>query len=46
MQKIKTKFKDLQIFKSKNFFDKRGLFREVTLKKLIKKKLVFYVASK
>jgi dTDP-4-dehydrorhamnose 3,5-epimerase len=42
----KTKFKDLLIFSSKNFYDKRGLFRELTIQKLIKEKLVFTVISK
>ena len=28
----KTKFKDLIVFKSKNYYDKRGLFRELALK--------------
>ena len=42
----KTKFKDLLIFKSKNYYDKRGFFRELGLEKLIKQKLVFNVVSK
>lgn len=42
----KTNFKDLLIFKSKNFFDKRGFFRELSIEKKIKKKLVFTVISK
>ena len=42
----KTKFKDLLIFNSKNFYDKRGFFRELILKKFIKKKLIFTVVSK
>ena len=42
----KTKFKDLIIFKSRNFYDKRGFFRELAIEKLIKKKLVFTVVSK
>ena len=45
--KIKqTKFKDLLVFNSKNFHDKRGFFRELAIQKLIKKKLVFTVVSK
>ena len=45
--KIKqTKFKDLLVFSSKNFHDKRGFFRELAIQKLIKKKLVFTVVSK
>ena len=46
MKVLKTKFKDLLIFKSKNFYDKRGYFREVSLEKLIKQKLIFTVVSK
>ena len=42
----KTKFKNLLVFKSKNFFDNRGHFRELTLEKKIKKKLIFTVMSK
>jgi dTDP-4-dehydrorhamnose 3,5-epimerase len=42
----KTKFKDLTIFKSKNFFDNRGHFRELAIEKDIKKKLIFTVVSK
>ena len=42
----KTKFKDLIVFKSKNYYDKRGLFRELALKNKIKKKLIFTVVSK
>ena len=46
MKISKTKFKDLLIFKSKNFYDKRGYFRELTLEKIIKKKLPFTVVSR
>ena len=46
MKIIKTNFKGLNIFKSKNFFDNRGYFRELTIEKLIKKKLIFTVVSK
>tara|TARA_A100001388_G_C28752996_1_gene493316 strand:- start:807 stop:1325 length:519 start_codon:yes stop_codon:yes gene_type:complete len=46
MRILKTKFKDLLIFKSKNFYDNRGFFREISLEKLIKKKLIFTVVSK
>lgn len=42
----KTKFKNLLVFKSKNFFDNRGYFRELALEKKIKKKLIFTVMSK
>ena len=46
MKIIKTKFKDLLIFESKNFYDKRGHFRELSIQKLIKQKLIFTVVSK
>ena len=46
MKILKTKFKDLLVFKSKNFFDNRGHFRELALEKRIKKKLLFTVMSK
>ena len=46
MELKKTKFKDLIIFKSKNFFDNRGYFREIAIEKIIKKKLIFTVVSK
>ena len=46
MRILKTKFKDLLIFKSKNFYDNRVFFREISLEKLIKKKLIFTVVSK
>ena len=46
MKILKTKFKGLLIFKSKNFYDKRGYFRELVLEKKIKKKLPFTVVSK
>ena len=42
----KTNFKDLLIFKSKNFSDERGFFRELSIEKTIKKRLVFTVISK
>lgn len=42
----KTNFKDLLIFESKNFSDKRGFFRELSIEKTIKKRLVFTVISK
>ena len=42
----KTKFTNLLVFKSKNFFDNRGYFRELALEKKIKKKLIFTVMSK
>ena len=46
MKLIKTKFKDLLVFKSKNFYDYRGYFREISLQKLIKQRLIFTVVSK
>lgn len=46
MKVIRTKFKDLIIFKSINFDDNRGYFREVFIEKLIKKKFKFTVVSK
>ena len=46
MKIIKTKFKDLFIIKGKSFYDGRGSFRELYKKKLIKKKLIFFVVSK
>ena len=46
MKLYKTKFKDLIIFKSKNFRDSRGLLREITLEKYLKKKLIFTLVSK
>ena len=42
---IKTKFKDLFIFKNKSFKDKRGYFKELIKEKQIKKKLLFTVMS-
>ena len=42
----KTKFKDLIIFKSRNFYDKRGFFRELAIEKLIKKKISLYCCVK
>lgn len=46
MKVVKTNFKDLVIFKSKNITDNRGYFREVFIEKYIKKKLIFSVVSK
>ena len=46
MKIIKTKFKELLIFESKNFIDNRGYFRELSIEKIVKKKLVFTVVSK
>tara|TARA_B100000900_G_C20504444_1_gene685221 strand:- start:503 stop:1021 length:519 start_codon:yes stop_codon:yes gene_type:complete len=46
MKITKTKFKDLLIFSSKNFYDVRGYFREVLIEKLVKKRFKFTVVSK
>ena len=46
MKIYKNSFKDMLIFKSKKFKDKRGYFRELSLEKYIKKKLIFTVVSK
>ena len=46
MKILKTIFKDLLVFKSKNFFDNRGHFRELALEKKIKRKFIFTVVSK
>tara|TARA_Y100000816_G_scaffold248188_1_gene197236 strand:+ start:2124 stop:2642 length:519 start_codon:yes stop_codon:yes gene_type:complete len=46
MKILRTKFKDLMVFSSKNFYDKRGLFRELTLEKKIKKRFPFTVVSR
>ena len=42
---IKTKFKDLFIFKNKSYRDKRGYFKEILIEKKIKKKFPFKVMS-
>ena len=39
---LKTKFKDLLVFKNKSFKDKRGYFKELLREQQIKKKLPFY----
>lgn len=41
MKLIKTKFKDLVLIKTKNYYDNRGFFKEVYKQKLMKKKFVF-----
>ena len=46
MKKIKTKIKDLLVYKSKIFYDKRGNVREAFKKNSIKKNLFFSVVSK
>ena len=45
MKIIKTEFKDLIIFKKESFKDNRGFFRELFLKKNIKKEFIFDVMS-
>ena len=45
MKNIKTKFKDLIIFENQRFDDKRGYFRELIKKKIVKKNLIFTVVS-
>ena len=42
---VKTKFKDLLVFKNKSFKDKRGYFKELIKENKIKKKLPFTVMS-
>ena len=46
MKRKKTKFKNLLIFKSKSFKDRRGFFREIFLEKIANKRIVFSVISK
>ena len=46
MKILKTKFNNLLVFKSKNFYDNRGYFRELALEKKIKRKFIFTVVSK
>ena len=45
MKIIKTKFKDLFLYKRNTFLDNRGFFRELFLQKLVKKKFPFDVIS-
>ena len=45
MKIIKTKFKDLLIYKKPTFEDKRGFFREMFIKKHINKDFVFDIMS-
>ena len=46
MKKIKTKFKGLDLYSGKTFYDKRGSFRETYKKNIIKKGLIFLIVSK
>ena len=41
MKKIKTKFKDFFILKSKNNYDLRGHLREIYNQKILNKKFIF-----
>ena len=41
MKIIKTKIKDLVLLKTKIYKDKRGFFKEVEKKKILKKKIYF-----
>ena len=45
MKVYKTKFKELLVIKSKNYYDPRGFFRELSKNSVIKKKLIFTVVS-
>ena len=45
MKIIKTKFKDLKVFKKDTFEDNRGYFRELFLNNTINKKFPFDVMS-
>ena len=45
MKIVKTKFKDLKIYKKDTFKDNRGFFRELFLNKIIDKKFPFDVMS-
>ena len=45
MKIIKTKFKDLIIYKKESYRDKRGYFRELFLDKKVKEKFPFDVMS-
>ena len=42
---VKTKFKDLLVFKNKSFKDKRGYFKELIKENQLKKKMRFTVMS-
>ena len=46
MKIFKTNLRGLEVFGSRNIFDNRGYFREVFLKKNIKKNIIFTVVSK
>ena len=46
MKIIKKKFKNLLVFKSKNFYDNRGYLRELFKQKFLKDKVIFNIVSK
>ena len=46
MKNLKTNFKGLEIFDSKNIYDHRGYFRELFLKKKTRRDLIFTIVSK
>jgi len=46
MQVVKTKLKDLLILKTQIFKDKRGFFKEINKKKILKKNLIFDCLSR
>ena len=46
MKKIKTIFKEVNIYQGKKFYDKRGFLEEFFLENKIKKKLIFSIVSK
>jgi len=46
MKILKTNFKGLEIFDSKNIYDYRGYFRELFLKKKTRNNLIFTIVSK
>ena len=46
MKIFKTNLEGLEVFESKNFFDNRGYFRELFLKKKTKKKYNIYSCFK
>ena len=46
MQVVKTKLKDLLILKTEIYKDKRGFFKEINKKKILKKNLIFDCLSR
>ena len=46
MKNLKTNFKGLEIFDSKNIYDHRGYFRELFLKKNTRRDLIFTIVTK